>query len=582
MVEAAITLARDDEKFLPLKSVSSQKRMCISIGSGSENDFQQRLSDFGKFSHFQISLALPEKEKLRLFTSATQFDMVVVGIHGMSRQTKKSFGITPELVSFIRDLSVTTKVVLCVFGNPYALRFFDDLPCVVVSYEDDAMFRDVTAQLLFGVSGFKGKLPVSASARYPAGTGIQTMATGILGYDIPEKTGLKSTVLRGIDSLANEIIKKGVAPGCEILVAKDNRIVYHKSFGVFSKEINLPAKKDAVYDVASMTKILAGTLSLMKLYDDQKVSLEGTVGRYLPETAGTNKENIRLDKILIHEARLQPSLSFYRQTLEKQAGGRMLPADKWYKKQRTPGFSTGVAPFLFLKDDFKDSIWTQLIRSDLRSSNDYRYSDVGFYFVKKIVENQSGRPFDRFLAENFYDSLGLKMTMFNPLEKIPVDAIMPSEKDDYWRHQIVRGTVHDMGAAMMGGISGHAGLFTTARETAVIMQMLLNGGVYDGKVFLKKQTIDLFIRRHSDSSRRGLGFDMKELNPTKSQSMGALASDRTFGHTGFTGTCVWADPVHNLVYVFLSNRTYPRAEKNLLHKFHYREKIQDLIYKALE
>lgn len=582
MVEAAITLARDDEKFLPLKSVSSQKRMCISIGSGSENDFQQRLSDFGKFSHFQISLALPEKEKLRLFTSATQFDMVVVGIHGMSRQTKKSFGITPELVSFIRDLSVTTKVVLCVFGNPYALRFFDDLPCVVVSYEDDAMFRDVTAQLLFGVSGFKGKLPVSASARYPAGTGIQTTASGILGYDIPEKTGLKSTVLKGIDSLANEIIKRGVAPGCEILVAKDNRIVYHKSFGVFSKEINLPAKKDAVYDVASMTKILAGTLSLMKLYDDQKVSLEGTVGRYLPETAGTNKENIRLDKILIHEARLQPSLSFYRQTLEKQAGGRMLPADKWYKKQRTPGFSTGVAPFLFLKDDFKDSIWTQLIRSDLRSSNDYRYSDVGFYFVKKIVENQSGRPFDRFLSENFYDSLGLKMTMFNPLEKIPVDAIMPSEKDDYWRHQIVRGTVHDMGAAMMGGISGHAGLFTTARETAVIMQMLLNGGVYDGKVFLKKQTIDLFTRRHSDSSRRGLGFDMKELNPTKSQSMGALASDRTFGHTGFTGTCVWADPVHNLVYVFLSNRTYPRAEKNLLHKFHYREKIQDLIYKALE
>ena len=581
MVEAAITLARDDEGFLPLKSVSTQKRMCISIGAGSENDFQKRLSDFGRFSHFQISSALPEKEKLRLFTSATQFDLVVVGLHGMSRQTKRSFGITPELVSFLRDLSVTTKVVLCVFGNPYALRFFDDMPCVVVSYEDDAVFQDITAQKLFGVSGFEGRLPVSASTRFGVGAGIQTASSGILGYDAPEKLGFNSIVLFGVDSLARELISKGVAPGCEILVAKDNRIVYHKSFGLFSKEINLPLKNGAVYDVASMTKVLAGTLGIMKLYDDQKLSLEGTLGRYLPEAAGTNKEQLRLDKVLIHQARLQPSLSFYQQTLEKEAGGRKVPSQKWYSKQRRPGFSTPVAASLFLKDEFKDSLWAQLLNSPLRANDDYRYSDVGFYFVKKIVENQSGLAFEKFLSENYYDALGLKKTLFNPLEKIPVEEIMPSEKDDYWRHQIVRGTVHDMGAALMGGVSGHAGLFTTAKETAVLMQMLLNGGMYDGKKFLSPQTVSLFTKRYNNSSRRGLGFDMKELNPNKSKSMGDLASDQTFGHTGFTGTCVWADPKYNLIYIFLSNRTYPNGERNLLHKFRYREKIQDQIYRSL-
>lgn len=582
MIESAITLVRDDEKLLPLSTVSTQKRMSLSIGAGDVTSFQHRLDDFARFSHFQISASLPTKQKLRVFTSATQFDLVVVGIHGMSRQTKRSFGITADMVSFLRDLANTTRVVVCVFGSPYAMRFFDDLPCAVVAYEDDASFQDITAQMLFGVSPFVGQLPVGASNRYPAGAGISTTSTGILGYDIPESCGLNSNKLHGIDSLAKQIVQTGIAPGCEILIAKNNRIVYHKSFGVYSKEINLPLKKGAVFDVASMTKILAGTMGLMKLYDEKKISLEGTLGRYIPETSGTNKENIRLDKLLVHEARLQPSLSFYSKTLVKEAGGRKVPSTKIYAKQRVPGFTTAVAPYLFIRDDYKDTMWNQILSSALRPTADYRYSDIGFYFVKKIVENQSGLSLDQYVQSKFYDALGLRRTLFNPLEKIPIEEIVPTEKDDYWRNQIVRGTVHDMGAAMMGGISGHAGLFTTAYETAVLMQMLLNGGSYGGTTFLQPSTVRLFTQRFSKSSRRGLGFDMKELNPARTKSMGDLASDRTFGHTGFTGTCVWADPEHNLVYVFLSNRTYPNAERNLLHKYHYREKIQDLIYKAME
>ena len=582
MIASAITLVRDDEKLLPLSAVSNQKRMSLSIGAGNVTSFQHRLDDFAKFSHFQISASLPTKQKLRVFTSATQFDLVVVGIHGMSRQTKRSFGITADMVSFLRDLSNTTRVVVCVFGSPYALRFFDDLPCAVVAYEDDASFQDITAQMLFGVSPFVGRLPVGASSRYPAGSGLSLASTGILGYDIPESCGLNSRKLLAIDSLAKQIVNTGVAPGCEILVAKNNRIVYHKSFGIYSKEINLPLRKGAVFDVASMTKILAGTLGIMKLYDEKKVSLEGTLGRYIPETAGTNKEPLRLDKVLTHEARLQPSLVFYKKTMVRDAGGRKVPSSLIYAKQRVPGFTTAVAPYMFLRDDYKDTIWNDILSSSLRGSAGYRYSDLGFYFVKKIVENQSGLTLDKYLETKIYDSLGLHRTLFNPLEKIPIEDIVPTEKDDYWRNQIVRGTVHDMGAAMMGGVSGHAGLFTTAYETAVVMQMLLNGGSYGGKSFLSPATVDLFTRRYNKSSRRGLGFDMKELSPDRTKSMGDLASDRTFGHTGFTGTCVWADPENNLVYVFLSNRTYPNSERNLLNRYKYREKIQDLIYKAFE
>ncbi|MBK8701699.1 MAG: serine hydrolase [Saprospiraceae bacterium] len=581
MVEAAITLAKDRHDYLPLQPASGKNILCLSIGKGSKTSFQDMLGNFGHSTHFQIRAYLPARDKARILQSATQFDYVVIGLHNMSRKPSRNFGVSADIVDFVRQLSLTSKTVLCVFGNPYALRFFEDMPCLVVGYEDDAVFQEVTAQLLFGVGDFSGKLPVSASVNFTRGSGIQRSGFNTLGYAIPERCGLSSPALFRIDSLANDLIKKNAAPGCVILVAKNNRIVYHKAFGNPVYHSDSLLMKDAVFDLASVTKVLATTLASMKLYDFHKLDLDAHLLRYLPETQGTNKKDLLVADVLAHRAGLIPFIPFYQSTLLKKSKTGAPGSKSFYRQEFSPEFSIPVAQKLFLRRDYKDTLWQKVLGSPLKQNNIYRYSDLGFFLMKQVVENISGKNMDIFLLDSFYLPMGLKKTMFNPLQKIPLHKIVPSESDTYWRMQLVQGTVHDMGAAMLGGVGGHAGLFSTAYELGVLMQMLLNKGQYGGHRYLSKETVTAFTKRHPMGTRRGLGFDMKELDTQKSRNMSPLASDDTFGHTGFTGTCVYADPTNDLIYIFLSNRTYPSMNKNLLQKYDYRNKIQTCIYKAL-
>ena len=377
-----------------------------------------------------------------------------------------------------------------------------------------------------------------------------------------------------------QMIRDKAAPGCQILIAKDNRIVYERSFGKHTYDANSNTVQNSdIYDVASVTKVMASTISLMHLDDKGLFKLSNTVGQLVPEEDTTNKANILYEDMLAHSAGLVGWIPFYRHTLTDSK--RPKPSPVYYSDVMSDSFPVEVNDHLYLRVDYPDSIWRRIFSSDLREERNYRYSDLAFYIANRTIQNLSGLQVDQYADQTFYNRLGLRNTTFNPLRKFDISRIPPTEKDDYFRMGIVRGQVHDMGAAMLGGVSGHAGLFSNAHDLGIIMQMLLNKGYYGGYNYLKPETISRYTQRHWSSSRRGMGFDMKELDPDKSMNMAESASRNTYGHLGFTGTCVFADPDHNIVFVFLANRTYPTMENNKFGKDNYRPKVQDIIYKAM-
>ena len=364
------------------------------------------------------------------------------------------------------------------------------------------------------------------------------------------------------------------------MVAKEGKIVYHKAFGNYAYDNSEPVNPGSVYDMASVTKICATTISIMKLYDEGRVDLKKSLGDYLPWVKGSNKEHLLIGNILLHQAGLVSYIPFYKEVID--SAGNPKPSVFSYKQ--SDSFTIKVADNLFMRNDWKDTLYQRILKSPLGEANKYVYSDNDFIFLGKIVEAVSGMPLDEYARKEFYVPLALSATGFKPINNILFSRIVPTEKEKLFRKQLLRGYVHDPGAAMFGGVAGHAGLFSNAYDLAIIMQMLLNGGTFNEKRYLKKETVDLFTGYHSNTSRRGYGFDKPEKdNATRLDPYPCLsASSLTFGHTGFTGTCVWADPAHNLVYIFLSNRVNPEGGDNgKLLKMNVRPNINEVIYKSM-
>jgi CubicO group peptidase (beta-lactamase class C family) len=357
-----------------------------------------------------------------------------------------------------------------------------------------------------------------------------------------------------------------------ILAVKDGRIAYHKAFGNFNYDKAEPASIASVYDMASVTKVCAATLAIMKLYDQDKINLNKKLGDYLPLVKGTNKEHLVIKDILLHQAGLVAFID--------SAG---IPRADLFAATKSDSFNVKVAENLYMRKEWNDSMLSRILQSPLGLHGKYVYSDNDFIFLAKVVEAITGTTLDKYVQKEFYQPLGLTTAGFHPKEYMQVKNIAPSEDEPVFRKQLLRGDVHDPGAAMFGGVAGHAGLFSNAYDMAVIMQMLLNDGTFNGKRYLQKETIDLFTAYHSKDSRRGLGFDKPEKdNYKREEPYPALsASPLAFGHSGFTGTCVWADPKNNLVYVFLSNRLTPDGTNNKLVKMNVRTDIFEAFYKAL-
>lgn len=582
LYENALTLVRNKENLLPFDNPAKLKLASLSIGATETTKFQNRLGDFAKVKHFQAASDIAPEDSKKLLQQLRSYKTVAVSLHNMNHSAGKDFGISQSARNLIRELGKTSKVVVVVFGNPYSLKFFDDNDWVLEAYEEDDLMQDAAAQALFGAIPVSGKLPVTASAKSKFSVGLATEKTYRLGYAIPENVGLSSDTLKVISWLAQEAIRTRATPSCVVLVAKEGRIVYERAFGHPTYTSTQPVRTSDVYDLASVTKIAATTLAIMKLYDDGQIDLHSTLGCYLPELVGSNKENLTLLEVMLHRSGLPSGIPFYKKTISRAT--RRVPAkplEEFYHAQPDENFSIPVANKMYLRNDMTDSIWQSIIRAEMLPSKAYRYSDLGFYMLAQIVYRLSGRPLDQYVEEEFYEPLGLVTATFKPLEKLPLASIVPTEEDRYFRQQRIQGYVHDMGAAMLGGVSGHAGLFSNAHDLAVIMQMLLQNGYYGGKQFIRPETVALFTSRPDGVSRRGIGFDMCYNDPDRGRNFSRFASLDTFGHVGFTGVCTWADPQSQLVFVFLANRTYPSMGNQKLNKLGIRKRMQSVVYTAM-
>lgn len=579
VAKQALTLVRKNDR--PLPGPGAKKVAYIGFGLTTDNVFSKRMRDDFQANTYYFDYGLDSvKAAAALELLRNRYDMIVIGLHNINRFPAHDFGISASALTLMKNLDRLPGAVTFVFGNPYALKYVCEASVLMECYDDNDITQSVAADWLDGKFQTKGHLPVSVCEGIKAGFGI-TYFRGVLPEVPAESLGFSPAKLQRIDSICKRAIALQAAPGCVVVVVKDGQVAYEKAFGTLEYNKAEPVYPETIYDLASVTKVCATTISVMKLYDEGKLDLHQTLGYYLPWVRGTDKDSLRIWDIMLHQAGLKDYIPFYAETISKDKEAAPLPG--LYVSVSDSAHRIRVAENLYLRNDWTDTMYKRILTSKLGPSGKYVYSDNDFIFMGKIVEALSGQTLDQYAYTHFYLPMALSTTGFKPRERFPLNRIAPTEQEVPFRRQLLRGDVHDPGAAMFGEVSGHAGLFSDAYDLAVIMQMLLNGGMIGGHEYLKKETIEYFTAYHSDISRRGLGFDKPEKDNTtrKEPYPCASASPLTFGHTGFTGTCIWADPAKQIVFIFLSNRVNPQ-ESSRLGSMNVRGNIMETIYQALQ
>lgn len=582
LFENALTLAINENFVLPLKNGQEKNTIAVALGTSYTQTFQQTVDNFGITKKMAIPDDISTENAKTYTTQLKAYEKVIVSIHNMSRWKSKNYGFSAGELEFLKEINKSKEVVLVVFGSPYSLSLLQDFKTILIAYEDNPYSQEAAAKALFANKEVNGKLPVSVG-KFKVGTGINLHKESGMKHVTPEDMGMNSKTLDSIDYFAKKAIKVGATPGCQIVVLKDGNIVYDKNFGYTTYTSNKAINSQTIYDLASVTKVAATTLALMKLYEQNEIDLNHTLKKYIPYLKGTEVGNLVLKDVLAHQAGLPSWIPFYKVSIVDSV------YNKWYQKDSNDLYSTKVAKDMYICNDSINYIWEAISKVSIKSNPKYNYSDLGFYLLMKVVENVSKMPLDEYVHKNFYSPMELKNMVFKPLHKFPLDRIAPTEVDTIFRKQEVQGYVHDPGAAMLGGVSGHAGLFSNALDVAALFQMINSGGLYNGARYLEEKTITYFNTLYfkDNDNRRALGFDKpvladKRTGERNGGPTASMVSNNCFGHTGFTGTAVWADPDYNLVYVFLSNRTYPYANTNTLAKENIRTDIQAVIYRAID
>lgn len=575
LMENAITLVQNKKNNLPLKNLELHKIAYVKMGDADASPFINSLHKYTKVD------VVNSKNLDGLIASLKNYNSVIVGFHKSNANPWKSYQFTDKELVWLYEISRTNNVILTVFAKPYALddfKTFENFESILMAYQNSPIAQQKAAQIIFGGLSAKGVLPVSCGVKFKAGDGLQTTALNRLTYGLAESVGMDSSHLQKIDSIANHAISEQMTPGIQLLVARKGTVIYEKSFGYHTYKNASEVKFNNLYDVASLTKILATLPLLMELIDSGVITLDATLGDLLPSYKNTNKETITIQEMLSHYAQLKPWIPFYVSTLDSITEK---PNPKFYKSKPSKKFPIKVNERLYLRTDFKDSIQNQIINSELLEEKEYRYSDLPYYILKLIIEKHYDLPLEALVQQHFYKPLGANYTTYKPLEKFNKFDIIPTEIDDYFRYDTVHGYVHDMGAAMQDGVGGHAGLFSNANDVAKLMQMYLQEGFYGGKRYFSTDTFKAFNTCHycDEENRRGIGFDKPQLED-EGPTCGCL-SMTSFGHSGFTGTYAWADPEEEIVYVFLANRSYPKSEINRLSEENIRTEIQRLIYESI-
>ena len=573
----AVTMLSNNKNVLPL---DKEHDIAVVTLGGNGNIAKQLEKKGYNIKSYVLEKNITKSDKTRIINDLKRYSMVIVNIQGTSIYATKNFGITDDMVDFVKDLSKNNKIVFNLFACPYALEKFDfkKTPmAVIIGYEDVKCAVNAVVDVMVGDLNPMGKLPVTINKKYKVGSGI-SYENMLTPETLPVEL-IDNEYIKKIDSIALDGIAMGAYPGCQIFAMKDGKVIYDKCFGHFTYDEEHEVQSDDVYDLASLTKVFATTFAIMKLYDDGKISLDSKLSDYFPYLKNTDKADIKLIEIMTHQTGLTPWVPIYKSLMK---GDR--PDADLFRKNIDEDHTLRVAKDMYISKDINFDIF-EIVKVQTMGEKKYKYSDLGFYFLPKIVEMVTNEPFEKYLDDNFYKPLNLNHIYYKPLKHTELDMIAPTEDDKVFRMQQLQGDVHDQAAALMGGVAGHAGLFGDARDLAVLMQLLLDEGYANNRQFLSGYTINKFTSApfKDNMNRRGIGFDKPEVDPTVTYyTPSKQASMRSFGHTGFTGTFAWADPENGLIVIFLSNRIYPDANNNKISQNDIRTKIHEMFYEAVK
>ena len=594
----AITVVKNSNEILPLKQLNAKRIAAISIGSNINNEFQTMLKRYATVDCFSVASNADDTERRRVFDRLWNYDVILCSVHNTQAREFRE----------LQTLASEKELIYVFFTLPYRCANFRassiQAKALIVAYEPTPLAQNFAAQTIFGGIAAKGALSVGIPDMYAAGTGIRTEKTR-LGYHEPDEVNLNPYKLLAIDTIVQEGLDARAYPGCQVLVVKDGMIVFNRNYGYYDYSRTKEVTENTVYDLASITKATGTLLAVMKSYDEGNFMLTNKISDFVSELKFTNKDNLTIRDLLYHQSGLPPTINFYEKAIDNSSYSGSLYSSRKdnshpirfdartyinnnfrYKpdmvsKSRKAGFDTEVARNLYVSNTFTDSILSGIADARMGTKGRYVYSCVNFILLKKMVEKQTGQPIDRLLDAYYFKRLGAVSTTYNPLRKMDSTVIAPSENDQFTRRQVLRGYVHDESAAFQGGVSGNAGLFSTATDLAKIAQLYLNDGMYGKERFISTKTCTLFTGSKSPTSRRGLGFDKPDAKNPASSPCGLLTPQSVYGHTGFTGTCFWIDPDNNLIFIFLSNRTFPSRANTQLFTLNIRTRIQDAIYKAI-
>jgi CubicO group peptidase (beta-lactamase class C family) len=556
-------LLNNQQNLIPLTSLDKKTIASVNLGFGYQSVVDSLLNKYAKVTSFSADGYAAEPTLNSLEDDLKYYNTVVVSLTDAQSNNARN-------ISFINMLAKSKQVIIALFGSGNRLTAFDALTTPIIwSERTDAEAAAVVPQLIFGGIAATSKLNKGYSPKYTTGSGFMTTSTR-LKYTVPEDAGVNSDDLNEIDAITAEAIRAKAAPGMVVLVAKDGKVIFNKAYGSHTYDGAVPEQVSDIFDLASVTKVTATTPSVMRLFEEHKLNLDTNIGAYIPKARPTAMNNIKVREVMLHQAGFIPYIPF--QDAIKAAD---------HSADSSEAFPTKVADGYYLrKDYFREVMWPKMLNSPIRTRGTYVYSDISMYVMQDIVERLSGTPLNEYAYSNFYKPLGMQTAGYLPRNRFSRDQIVPTENDTYFRKTLLVGYVHDQGAALKGGVAGHAGMFASANDIAIMYQMLLNKGTYGGQLYFKPETVDMFTSKQSAVSRRGLGFD--RWDPIASKHYPSqLASPQTFGHTGYTGTCVWVDPSRGLVYVFLSNRVNPTVSDQLS-KLLIRGRIQDVINRAID
>ncbi len=577
----ALTVLNNKRNIVPVRNNS--KVAVVLIDQQGSSVLADRIADYQQVDVFRVNTATATATD-QLLTKLRGYDAVITGIYGLSQRPDRNFNITDKLTGFLEKLVPATNAIVVWFGNPYGIDRIDILEHadgLILAYQDNSYVEDVAAQLIFGAIGAKGSLPVTINGNYPYGYGLITPGNLRMGYGYPESVGISSAVLyRKIDSLAYLGLDSNAYPGCEVMIAKNGKVIFHKTYGYHEYDQRVDVEENDLYDLASVTKITATLPALMVLDSRGEFSTEEKLETYIPFFKGSDKGDLFMKDILTHQAGLTASIAFWQNAVKKNGELR----NSVFRHDVDNRFSVEVANGLYMKENYQKKILKTIKKSPLSEHGKYVYSDLGFILAPIAIKNITGEDLDLFVKENIYDKIGAGELIFDPEGKVTLNYVVPTEIDNDFRGQLIHGTVHDEGAAMFGGLSGHAGLFATGNDLMKVLELYRRMGNYGGEEIIKPEVISRYssVQFPENDNRRGLGFDKplldnKELLPIEAYPCLAV-SPESYGHSGFTGTFVWVDPTFGISYLFLSNRVYPTRNNNMLSHLNIRTEMLQSVY----